>query len=869
MTMEQQRSDLKESLTEMGYKDADVESAIAAGVKEVWQAVDYIRGLQLPPEDTPMNFPSLSNAKVTASSTSSHPSQNTGTQFRTARDSLDGLHGARQHTISPIPQTPDYVMKKASEMEQVMEISRKEQDERDLAEAMELSKRTEQSARQDTTADDPQMIRALEESLKDGPHLAAQDRSVTWQQQGYGDGMEKLRTGDEPVGLRNIGNTCYLNSLLQVYYHLPEFRRAIMSFRPPEDFESKSEQDISYSPGQTRFQQPVPSEQPLDDRNDHERIERVIEAAQLKQSFEDFPTDEPPRVSEPPQDDQQQSPDENQQEFAAEDTKEDWRYSAATNAVHFVAELQKLFAAMALSNSTCVDPSGVARTMRSPNGDPIVIGAQQDAYEFNHLFLDIVEKGLKGPPAVEESVEVEAAKNSESQGQDSSFDGMDEAKESGNIVKDMFTLRFRQELCPDAQDGNTGERPKGTIRTGETSEIVVNATANEYRNLHSGLDDYAFARIEYEMSQSSEALAFALDPPVVGSVPFVDEKKSESSTSATKSVWFTRMPPVMVIYLQRITYNKDISQAEKMNEEYNFPCQISFDRYLDENKAESIRARTTVQRLRRERDHLDSMLKQYECFSSYRNETTKCNKVSIGAPTEMDIWESASPGARSSEPISRATNTDASSRICDGKTRAVEQNIFAAFNAVQSRLREGINASSELFAVDGLSREEIEESLDILTRVVQQDRSKYEALQSKTRALDEEEEEAYKGLERVKYQLHAVLVHDGGPSGGHYWTFIRNWNAKEDSHSWMKLSDSVVTHVSEQEMLSWSVGGRSRASAYCLIYAVESSLEGNYKNGGSLSEESRLLLPADRIDEVSRACDDFERQLQEQKMPDA
>lgn len=37
-------------------------------------------------------------------------------------------------------------------------------------------------------------------------------------------------TSDEPVGLENIGNTCYLNSLLQFYYTIQPVRDVVMNF---------------------------------------------------------------------------------------------------------------------------------------------------------------------------------------------------------------------------------------------------------------------------------------------------------------------------------------------------------------------------------------------------------------------------------------------------------------------------------------------------------------------------------------------------------------------------------------------------------------------------------------------------------------
>jgi len=38
-----------------------------------------------------------------------------------------------------------------------------------------------------------------------------------------------------PCGLKNIGNTCYFNSILQVYFNIPGFVEAILDFKD-DDF---------------------------------------------------------------------------------------------------------------------------------------------------------------------------------------------------------------------------------------------------------------------------------------------------------------------------------------------------------------------------------------------------------------------------------------------------------------------------------------------------------------------------------------------------------------------------------------------------------------------------------------------------------
>lgn len=44
---------------------------------------------------------------------------------------------------------------------------------------------------------------------------------------------DRVRTPGMPVGMKNVGNTCYFNSLLQAYFMIPEFVKEILTFKEP------------------------------------------------------------------------------------------------------------------------------------------------------------------------------------------------------------------------------------------------------------------------------------------------------------------------------------------------------------------------------------------------------------------------------------------------------------------------------------------------------------------------------------------------------------------------------------------------------------------------------------------------------------
>eukprot|EP00359_Climacostomum_virens_P005944 CAMPEP_0204904364 /NCGR_PEP_ID=MMETSP1397-20131031/4821_1 /ASSEMBLY_ACC=CAM_ASM_000891 /TAXON_ID=49980 /ORGANISM="Climacostomum Climacostomum virens, Strain Stock W-24" /LENGTH=950 /DNA_ID=CAMNT_0052073147 /DNA_START=3586 /DNA_END=6438 /DNA_ORIENTATION=+ len=52
---------------------------------------------------------------------------------------------------------------------------------------------------------------------------------------------ERIRDAGTPVGLKNVGNTCYVNSLIQTYFSIPEFTKEVLSFKPHNDRDADNE----------------------------------------------------------------------------------------------------------------------------------------------------------------------------------------------------------------------------------------------------------------------------------------------------------------------------------------------------------------------------------------------------------------------------------------------------------------------------------------------------------------------------------------------------------------------------------------------------------------------------------------------------
>ena len=59
--------------------------------------------------------------------------------------------------------------------------------------------------------------------------------------------LDFLRDHDKPSGLKNIGNTCWFNSIIQAFFHLPYLRDLILTFNINESDLMKLDENVIIS----------------------------------------------------------------------------------------------------------------------------------------------------------------------------------------------------------------------------------------------------------------------------------------------------------------------------------------------------------------------------------------------------------------------------------------------------------------------------------------------------------------------------------------------------------------------------------------------------------------------------------------------
>lgn len=106
----------------------------------------------------------------------------------------------------------------------------KENSEQDIEKAIALSLQQTQPEATNMSNEQRDLSRALEASFNDSKPGGKRTRTDFWQTVADVNPHKQKRKDNYPVGLRNVGNTCWFSAVVQSLFHIPAFRKTILEF---------------------------------------------------------------------------------------------------------------------------------------------------------------------------------------------------------------------------------------------------------------------------------------------------------------------------------------------------------------------------------------------------------------------------------------------------------------------------------------------------------------------------------------------------------------------------------------------------------------------------------------------------------------
>ncbi|XP_028276809.1 ubiquitin carboxyl-terminal hydrolase 28 isoform X3 [Parambassis ranga] len=431
--------------------------------------------------------------------------------------------------------------------------------------------------------------------------------------------------------------------------------------------------------------------------------------------------------------------------------------------IAFMQELRCLFALMVGSTRRFVDPSAAVELLRDAFRTS---EAQQDVSEFSHKLLDWLEDAFQ------------LAAN-----------GNDAHDKQHNPMVQLFYGTFVTER---KHEGKT----LCNIEQFGQYPLQVNG----FNNLDECLEG---AMVEKE----------------------IESLHSDHSVTSGRERWFKKLPPVLTFELSRFEFNTQLGRPEKIHKKLEFPQIIYMDRYLHKNIDWTHERRNEVKKLK---EQLAVLQQKLECYKNYGSGPTKypladmlqfvlefaTTKPTSVSPAEEPRLAAASPTP--SHPLSDGVSKDNSEpEETDSSESLVSSCQRTPIYKPFTQCRHHIDSPPHP-APHSITEEELHFVKTCLQRWRTEVENDINELKASIDKLSQMLEGMYSdnSLCQVPYRLHAVLVHEGQASAGHYWAYIYD----HANQRWMKYNDISITESSWEELERDSFGGMTNASAYCLMY---------------------------------------------------
>uniref|UniRef100_A0A671T489 ubiquitinyl hydrolase 1 n=1 Tax=Sinocyclocheilus anshuiensis TaxID=1608454 RepID=A0A671T489_9TELE len=440
--------------------------------------------------------------------------------------------------------------------------------------------------------------------------------------------------------------------------------------------------------------------------------------------------------------------------------------------IAFMQELRCLFALMVGSNRRFVDPSAAVELLRDAFRTS---EAQQDVSEFTHKLLDWLEDAFQ------------LAAN-----------GNNPEDKQNNPMVQLFYGTFVAERL------HAGKIVSNIEQFGQYPLQV-----NGFNNLDECLEG---AMVEGD----------------------IESLHSDQPVSSGQERWFSKLPPVLTFELSRFEFNQSLGRPEKIHKKLEFPQVIYMDsRYLHKNVDQTHGRRGDVKRLKDQLTVLQQKLEGYKNYGSGPTKYPLADMLQYVLEFVTTKPTNVSPASVPTNPSVHTEPNDAGSSDGSGCPQTATQKtpIHKPFTQCRPPMEVPLQPAPHSVT---------EEELYFVRSCLQRWRAEVENTVNELKASIDKVSQALEGMYsdnslcQVSYRLHAVLVHEGQASAGHYWAYIYDHANKR----WLKYNDVMVTESTWEELVRDSYGGMTNASAYCLMY---------------ISDKLPYLIAEDTDDETGQA----------------